>query len=403
MRPTCSRKSALRLLAALLALATGTAPAPVRAQADTPQQSIGDGQPAVAAPPLGVADTVPAAAAREAPRTEDTTRQDSEPELASPSSPTQSGSTPAATAKDAASSPSASAAEATSGPASDAQATPAAGAAAPSPTPIADMPSRAPPGPAAVPLATPASPAAGKKTLPHDLSPSGMFQAADIVVKVVMVGLALASFTTWTVWIAKGVELFSVKRRMRRAIALINAADSLHDAAQELASASGSAGALVRAASEELVKSAPLLDRISGEGILARVTSRLTRVEAAAARRITTGTGVLATIGATAPFVGLFGTVWGIMNAFIGISETQTTNLAVVAPGIAEALMATALGLVAAIPAVVIYNAFSRSTASYRQLLADAAAGVERLVSRDLDFRHVSAAHAPAMFMRAAE
>ena len=94
----------------------------------------------------------------------------------------------------------------------------------------------------------------------------------------------------------------------------------------------------------------------------------------------------------TAPFVGLFGTVWGIMNSFIGISESQTTNLAVVAPGIAEALLATALGLVAAIPAVVIYHVFARSTAGYRALLADAAAGVERLVSRDLDRRRLDAA-----------
>ena len=97
------------------------------------------------------------------------------------------------------------------------------------------------------------------------------------------------------------------------------------------------------------------------------------------------GTGLLATIGATAPFVGLFGTVWGIMNSFIGISKPHTTNLAVVAPGIAEALLATALGLVAAIPAVVIYNMFSRSIAGYRALHADAAAEVMRLVSRDLD------------------
>ena len=97
------------------------------------------------------------------------------------------------------------------------------------------------------------------------------------------------------------------------------------------------------------------------------------------------GTGILATIGATAPFVGLFGTVWGIMNSFIGISKSHTTNLAVVAPGIAEALLATALGLVAAIPAVVMYNMFSRWIAGYRALHADAAAEVLRLVSRDLD------------------
>ena len=97
------------------------------------------------------------------------------------------------------------------------------------------------------------------------------------------------------------------------------------------------------------------------------------------------GTGVLATIGATAPFVGLFGTVWGIMNSFIGISKAQTTNLAVVAPGIAEALLATAIGLFAAIPAVIIYNQFARSLGRYRALVGDASAEVLNLVSRDLD------------------
>src|SRR3546814_481112 len=112
---------------------------------------------------------------------------------------------------------------------------------------------------------------------------------------------------------------------------------------------------------------------------------RFSRIEAAGSRRMMRATGLLATIGATAPFVGLFGTVWGIMNSFIGISEAQTTNLAVVAPGIAEALLATALGLVAAVPAVVIYNMFSRAIGGYRALLADAAAEVMRLVSRDLD------------------
>ena len=108
------------------------------------------------------------------------------------------------------------------------------------------------------------------------------------------------------------------------------------------------------------------------------------------------GTGVLATIGATAPFVGLFGTVWGIMNSFIGISKSQTTNLAVVAPGIAEALLATAFGLVAAIPAVIIYNHFTRSIAGYKSLVADASALVMRLLSRDLDrgVSHVSISRA---------
>ena len=134
----------------------------------------------------------------------------------------------------------------------------------------------------------------------------------------------------------------------------------------------------------------------TADGLKERVASRLSRIEAQAGRRMSRGTGVLATIGSTAPFVGLFGTVWGIMNSFIGISESQTTNLAIVAPGIAEALLATAIGLVAAIPAVVIYNVFARSITGYRQLLADASAGVERLVSRDVDFATVPAARAAA-------
>jgi biopolymer transport protein ExbB len=126
-------------------------------------------------------------------------------------------------------------------------------------------------------------------------------------------------------------------------------------------------------------------DALDPSGVKERIASRLERIEAAAGRQILRGTGILATIGATAPFVGLFGTVWGIMNSFIGISRQHTTNLAVVAPGIAEALLATALGLVAAIPAVIMYNLFSRWIATYRALQADAAAEVMRLVSRDLD------------------
>jgi biopolymer transport protein ExbB len=111
----------------------------------------------------------------------------------------------------------------------------------------------------------------------------------------------------------------------------------------------------------------------------------LSRIEAHAGRRMVKGTSVLATIGSTAPFVGLFGTVWGIMKSFIGISQAQTTNLAVVAPGIAEALLATAIGLVAAIPAVVVYNVFARSIGGYKALLSDASAEVMRHLSRDLD------------------
>jgi biopolymer transport protein ExbB len=140
----------------------------------------------------------------------------------------------------------------------------------------------------------------------------------------------------------------------------------------------------VAAAAAELRLSA---DVVGKDGLKERIASRLERIEAALGRRISRATGVLATIGATAPFVGLFGTVWGIMNSFIGISKSHTTNLAVVAPGIAEALLATAFGLAAAIPAVVIYNVFARAISSYRAELGDASAEVLRLVSRDLDRR----------------
>jgi biopolymer transport protein ExbB len=223
--------------------------------------------------------------------------------------------------------------------------------------------------------------------LPHDLSPWGMFMGADIVVKAVMIGLAFASLVTWTVWVAKSIELAGARVRAQRSLRAIGEARSLADAGRSLARRGDAGALLVRAASQEVELSEGALDHAGGDGLKERVASRLSRIEAQAGRRMSRGTGVLATIGSTAPFVGLFGTVWGIMNSFIGISQAQTTNLAVVAPGIAEALLATALGLVAAIPAVVIYNVFARAVTGYRQMLADAAAGVERLVSRDLDYR----------------
>ncbi|MCV9909630.1 tonB-system energizer ExbB [Brucella sp. HL-2] len=223
--------------------------------------------------------------------------------------------------------------------------------------------------------------------LPHDLSPWGMFMAADWVVKSVMIGLALASLATWTVWVAKSLELAGARSRAKRAMKVIGHSATLSEAVRSLDDAKGPAAILVRAAEDEVRLSGPALARAGGEGLKERVSSRLSRIEAKAGRRLSKGTGILATIGSVAPFVGLFGTVWGIMNSFIGISQAQTTNLAVVAPGIAEALLATAIGLVAAIPAVVIYNVFARAITGYRQLLADASAGVERLVSRDLDFK----------------
>jgi biopolymer transport protein ExbB len=219
-------------------------------------------------------------------------------------------------------------------------------------------------------------------TLPRDLSPWGMYLNADLVVKAVLIGLAAASIVTWTVWLAKTIEIFFAKRRVRTALNKLVHVRSTAEGAERLADSRGEVIRFLDAGVTELKVSPGSTDR---EGIKERVASRLERIEASYGRRILRGTGVLATIGATAPFVGLFGTVWGIMNSFIGISKSHTTNLAVVAPGIAEALLATAFGLAAAIPAVVIYNVFARSIAGYRARLGDAAAEVLRLVSRDLD------------------
>jgi biopolymer transport protein ExbB len=225
--------------------------------------------------------------------------------------------------------------------------------------------------------------ASAETHLPRDLSPWSMFVSGDVVVQSVVVGLTLASVATWTVCLAKSIELLIARRRVRAALAAIGEAPSLAAAAR-LGAAHGVVPSFLAAAAQELRLSS---DATVRDGIKERVASRLARLEAAAARDMNKGTGLLATIGSTAPFVGLFGTVWGIMNSFIGISRAQTTNLAVVAPGIAEALLATAVGLAAAIPAVIVYNRFARAIVGYRGLLGDAAAEVLRLVSRDLDRR----------------
>jgi biopolymer transport protein ExbB len=221
-------------------------------------------------------------------------------------------------------------------------------------------------------------------TLPHDLSPWSMFMNADIIVKIVMVGLAFASLVTWTVWLAKGLELVAAKRRARSATRKLERAESLEQARIEIEGGwtrQGPVADLVQAAIRETGRSAEL----STEGVKERLAIALSRIEARAGRGMARGTGLLATIGATAPFVGLFGTVWGIMNSFIGISQSKTTNLAVVAPGIAEALLATAIGLVAAIPAVIIYNVFARAITGYRAVLSDASGEVLQHLSRDLE------------------
>jgi len=217
--------------------------------------------------------------------------------------------------------------------------------------------------------------------LPHNLSPWGMFMQADWIVKSVMIGLFLASIVTWTVLISKERELRGLVKKQKYTLLVANKAQNLKSAHDDIKKRQGNSE-LTQAATQELTLSAHLL--ADADGVKERVASSLERLEAQASREVTRGTGILATIGSTAPFIGLFGTVWGIMNSFIGISKAQTTNLAVVAPGIAEALLATALGLVAAIPAVVIYNHFARQIAAYKAMVGDTSAAILRLVSRDL-------------------
>jgi biopolymer transport protein ExbB len=260
------------------------------------------------------------------------------------------------------------------------------------PAPAVPAPAPAAPAGETAPVAAPSTPPA-QATLPHDLSPWGMFMAADIVVKAVMLGLAFASLVTWTIWLAKAMELAAAKARARRAVRRLEEAASLDQAALAIAGRKGRArgpvAELVGAAQGERERSSDLGE----DGTKERAAIALSRIEARAGRTMARGTGLLATIGSTAPFVGLFGTVWGIMNSFIGISQSKTTNLAVVAPGIAEALLATAIGLVAAIPAVIIYNVFARAIAGYRATLSDASGEVLRHLSRDLERgrRHAAA------------
>ena len=262
---------------------------------------------------------------------------------------------------------------------------------APAPPPAASRPADALPAlspretqPAATvpPANETVRPLANTGHMPRDLSPWSMFLSADVVVKAVMVSLGFASLVTWTIFFAKLVQLARARHRLGRALARIADARTLA-AAQLMAGTSASVlSSLLKAAIVEMRLSG---DDAREEGIKERAASRFSEIARAEARSMRQGMAMLATIGATSPFVGLFGTVWGIMNSFIGISKSQTTNLAVVAPGIAEALLATAIGLIAAIPAVIVYNYFSRVTKAYLELVGRGSGAVGRLLSRDLD------------------
>jgi biopolymer transport protein TolQ len=181
----------------------------------------------------------------------------------------------------------------------------------------------------------------------HDLSFLNLFLQADPIVKSVMMALALASLGCWTIILDKIFRIFAI-RRDARAFELATASGRMPDVAGSHAGARIAQAALVAWRDQDASESrAERRERIE-RAMRAALTREI--------RRLQPGLPFLATTGSAAPFVGLFGTVWGIMNSFAAIARSQDTSLAVVAPGIAEALFATAIGLVAAIPAVVAYN-----------------------------------------------
>jgi biopolymer transport protein ExbB len=260
----------------------------------------------------------------------------------------------------------------------------------------------APPAPAAA--AAPASPdasapAASDASAPTHvggshaghLGPWEMFLDAEPLVKAVMIGLVVASFLSWTILIVKIFEFNSMNRITNRFLETFRGAKSINDMGK-IAEGEEFAGnpladmAAAAAAEVELSRQAGL--HVAGEHrdtTIMRAQSAVSAVQSSLSRRLSGGMQFLATVGSTGPFIGLFGTVYGIMHSFIGIANSNTTNLAVVAPGIAEALLATGLGLFAAIPSVVFYNYFQTQITSFGSRTEGFVAELMNAISRQLD------------------
>jgi biopolymer transport protein ExbB len=248
--------------------------------------------------------------------------------------------------------------------------------------------------PAAAPAAdAPAGETADPPTMKHagKLNVGTMFMDADPVVKVIMIGLALASVFTWTILLIKILEFRSLNRVTDNFLENFRGAKSINDmnriAMSEEFDGNPLADMAAAAAQEiELSRQAGL--QVTGEHrdtTLMRAQAAVGAVQASLARRLSGGMQFLASVGSNGPFIGLFGTVYGIMNSFIGIANTNTTNLAVVAPGIAEALLATGLGLFAAIPSVIFYNYFQTRISAYGARTEGFIAELMNAISRQLD------------------
>lgn len=249
--------------------------------------------------------------------------------------------------------------------------------------------------PAAAPAGDPA--AAGESADPPTMKHAGklgigtMFMDADPVVKVVMIGLVLASIFSWTLLLTKLLEFRNLNRVTDNFLEQFRGAKSINDmnriALSEEFDGNPLADMAAAAAQEiELSRQAGL--QITGEHrdtTIMRAQAAVGAVQASLARRLSSGMQFLASVGSNGPFIGLFGTVYGIMNSFIGIANTNTTNLAVVAPGIAEALLATGLGLFAAIPSVIFYNYFQTRISAYGARTEGFVAELMNAISRQLD------------------
>ncbi|MDD3837348.1 MAG: MotA/TolQ/ExbB proton channel family protein [Phenylobacterium sp.] len=269
-------------------------------------------------------------------------------------------------------------------------AAPAAPAAAPAgeaaaPAADAAAPAAAPEAPAAAPEAPPTIEHAGELTIMQ------MFLDADWVVKIVMIGLVLASVLSWMLLITKMIEFNSLNRSSDRFVEAFRGAKNINDMGRIALSEEFEGNPLAdmaAASAQEVQLSQQAGLQVSGEHrdtTLSRAQAAIGAVQANLAKRLSGGMQFLASLGSSGPFIGLFGTVYGIMRSFIGIANTNTTNLAVVAPGIAEALLATGIGLFAAIPSVIFYNYFQTRIAAFGARTEGFIAELMNAVSRQLD------------------
>ena len=262
-----------------------------------------------------------------------------------------------------------------------------------------DAPAAAPAAAAAAPAADAAAPAAAPaaeaepaaEAAHGKLTPASMFMEADLVVKVVMIGLILASVFSWVLLLIKMFEFGALNRKTDQFLESFRQARTIADMRKVATSDEFDGNPLAdmaAAATDEIELSRQAGLSVTGDhadSALMRAQQAVSAVQAGLAKRLAGGQQFLASTGSTGPFVGLFGTVYGIMNSFIGIANTNTTNLAVVAPGIAEALLATGIGLFAAIPAVIFYNYFNTRISAYGTRSDGFSAELTNAISRNLD------------------